>query len=209
MIAASVAGVSLIVAHRFQLSKKMALAVGRRLTRLPDDEAWRALAAGDLEGAELRAGEMLAAAAGAQSEVNWLPDDQRHRAHIILGYVHLRRGDLDAAEAELISHQKSKQHRCWGHSGPTWGWPGNSCSQVEPTASLSLPSALVGSGEGPRGTRTYEAEVPMAAAIKSSGGRTACPPAPLARHDDRPGSARRAGEVTLERQHRSQRAGRP
>lgn len=45
-MAASVAGLSFIVAHRFQLAKKIALALGRRLTHMPDDEAWRALAVG-------------------------------------------------------------------------------------------------------------------------------------------------------------------
>ena len=117
---ASVAGVSFIVAHRFQLTKKMALAVGRRLTRMPDDEAWRALAAGDLEGAKFRAREMLAAAE-AQSEVDWLPDDHRHRAHIILGYVHLRRGDVDAAEAELLLSSEVEATPVLGSFGPDLG----------------------------------------------------------------------------------------
>ena len=78
------------------------------------------MAAGDLEAAEFRAREMLAAAE-AQSEVEWLPDDHRHRAHIVLGYVHLRRWNLDAAEAELLLSSHVEATRVLASFGPDLG----------------------------------------------------------------------------------------
>lgn len=87
---------------------------------LPDDEAWRALAAGDLEGAEDHAHKMLAAAQASTAD-DWPSDDQRHRAHTILGYVHLRRGDLDGAEAELLRSSDVNETPVLASFGPDLG----------------------------------------------------------------------------------------
>ena len=68
----------------------------------PDDAAWQALAEGAFERAEHLANDLLARWNGEEHVEGWLPDDIRHRAHVVLGHVHLRRGDLNGAEAELM-----------------------------------------------------------------------------------------------------------
>jgi hypothetical protein len=70
-------------------------------TGMPDEPGWQAIAAGNLDDAEAFAERMLAHAAEERDD-GWPADDQRHMAHTLLGFVRLRRGDLDGAEEELI-----------------------------------------------------------------------------------------------------------
>ena len=61
---------------------------------------WKALAAGDSDAASAAARSLLEAAARLPDD-DWNHGNLIHDGHILLGYVHLRDGDLDAAEGEL------------------------------------------------------------------------------------------------------------
>jgi len=87
---------------------------------LSDHEGWQALAAGDIDSAELHAHEMLAAA-DAQGSDEASPDDERHRAHVLLGYVCFSRNDLDGAEAELLRSSEVEATPVLGSFGPDLG----------------------------------------------------------------------------------------
>jgi hypothetical protein len=67
----------------------------------PVESAWAALIAGDLEEAETKANQMLEAVPGRSSE--WNRGNLIHHAHLILGHVRLREGDVSAAEEHLLA----------------------------------------------------------------------------------------------------------
>jgi hypothetical protein len=69
--------------------------------RGPTDLAWEALAVGDLAAAEAQAHEMLAAARTQSGQ--WNEGNLIHHAHLILGHVCLRGGDVAGAEEYLLA----------------------------------------------------------------------------------------------------------
>ncbi len=105
---------------KLQMAKAMMAVLRVGQPSLPGDEAWEALEAGDLDHAEAHALEMLAAAEAPDVD-GWPPDDRRHRAHTILGYVHLRRGDIDGAEGELLRSSEVEATPALGSFGPDLG----------------------------------------------------------------------------------------
>lgn len=102
-----------------EIAKAMTTALRGKRPAFPDDAAWQALADGDLDLATARATQPLASAAA--EEIDWFPDDQRHAAHTILGHVHLRRGDLDLAQAELLRSADVEETPVLGSFAPDLG----------------------------------------------------------------------------------------
>lgn len=102
--------------NRFRLAWHTVRAVLRTSKVAPDDEGWRALATGDLDGAEAHALAMLA-----NVRHDSLGDDQdneRHIAHTMLGHVHLKRGDVDRAAMELLQSAEVSDTPVLGSFGP-------------------------------------------------------------------------------------------
>lgn len=94
------------------------MALREKPPSLPDDEGWRALSAGDLEGAEEAAARALIANDAPNNEGEWPAGDRQHMAHILLGYVCLRRGDVDGAATELIRSAQVEATPVLGSFGP-------------------------------------------------------------------------------------------
>ena len=105
--------------RRLDMAKAVSMALRGKSPSLPDDEGWHALAAGDLDRAEAAARGLLADD-GTDTE-EWPADDRRHMAHTLLGYVCLRRGDVDGAAMELIHSAEVEATPVLGSFGPDLG----------------------------------------------------------------------------------------
>jgi len=67
----------------------------------PTESAWEALIAGDLAAAESQAKQMLEAARSRSGQ--WDEGNLIHHAHLVLGHLQLRAGDVTAAEEHLLA----------------------------------------------------------------------------------------------------------
>jgi hypothetical protein len=99
------------------MAKAISMALRGKAPSLPDDQGWQALIAGDLDGAEAAAHALLADDA-TSDEGEWPAGDRQHMAHILLGYVCLRRGDVDGAASELIRSAQVEATPVLGSFGP-------------------------------------------------------------------------------------------
>jgi hypothetical protein len=86
---------------------------------MPEGEGWDALQGGDQRAAVDAAQRLLADADAGRGR--WQPDDLRHRAHALLGFIHLINGDLDAAESELVLSADVGDTAVLGSFGPDLG----------------------------------------------------------------------------------------
>ena len=90
---AAMVGHSMAVGRRWVMVKGMALAMRGKAPTMPDDDGWRFLRAGDYAGAQSAARELLKRSD--VTEPDWEPDDLRQRAHTLLGFIALGRGDAE------------------------------------------------------------------------------------------------------------------
>ena len=116
---AAMVGHSMAVGRRWVMVKGMALAIRGKAPTMPDDDGWRFLRAGDYAGAQSAARELLKRSD--VTEPDWEPDDLRQRAHTLLGYIALGRGDLDQAETELRLSADVSETAVLGSFGPDLG----------------------------------------------------------------------------------------
>lgn len=72
----------------------------QRRRRWPVTEAWRSLVRGDLAKAQVQANKMLQTAESRRG--SWDEGNLVHHAHLILGHIRLREGDVAGAERHLL-----------------------------------------------------------------------------------------------------------
>jgi hypothetical protein len=112
--------------------KGMAFAMRGKAPPMPDDDGWRLLRAGDYAGAQSAARELFDRSDAADPG-DWEPDDLRQRAHTLLGFIALGRGDVDQAEAELRLSAEVSETAVLGSFGPDLGllWELLRCGRSE------------------------------------------------------------------------------
>jgi hypothetical protein len=94
-----------------ELIASVGAALAANRPEMPEDAGWRALDDGDVAGAVAHAEAML----------QTTDDDERHRAHTLLGYVYLRAGDIDGAERELLLSSQVEATAVLSSFGPDLG----------------------------------------------------------------------------------------
>jgi hypothetical protein len=147
---AAMLGHPMAMGHRWLMVKGMALAMRGNLPTMPDDDGWRLLRAGDYAGAQSAATELLARSDA--TDPDWEPDDLRQRAHTLLGFIALGRGDLDEAETELRLSAEVAETPVLGSFGPDLGllWELLRCGRSEGAIYFAQRFAEFWSGPGVR-----------------------------------------------------------